>query len=119
MGIIEWDGDNFLEAFDSGYKFSEADLAELVSECSCEEFSVGNGRWVEYITSIMEFENRFFAVPWSRALTELQSSEYPYQPIEVNQVKKKVEATKVSYLSKRGSNCGELLETEEGNKYYL
>ena len=119
MEIIEWDGDNFLEAFDSGYKFSEADLAELVSECSCEEFSYGKSRWVEHKVTIINFENRLFAINWSEGLTELQENEYQYQPIEVKIETEEIKVRHLTYISLNNSIFGEFLLTENGRKYYL
>lgn len=83
MEPIKWNGDNFLEAFDSGYEFSESELSELAWENSVETTYGENGRWVRPVTTIIEFNGRYFQIDWYEGLTEYQPNEFYDQPFEV------------------------------------
>lgn len=83
MKPIEWNGDNFLEAFDSGYEFSESELSELAYENSISTEYGDKLRWVRPVTTIIEFDGRYFQIDWYEGLTEMQPNEFFDQPFEV------------------------------------
>lgn len=83
MKPIEWNGDNFLEAFDSGYEFSESELSELAYENSISTEYGDKLRWVRPATTIIEFDGRYFQIDWYEGLTEMQPDEFYDQPFEV------------------------------------
>ena len=55
-----------------------------------EEISDGHGRWVEYMTTIIELGNGdYYALYWNRGLTEYQENEFEAQiatPVEKKEV---------------------------------
>ena len=55
-----------------------------------EEISDGHGRWVEYMTSIIELGNGdYYSLSWERGLTEYQDNEFEDQiaiPVEKKEV---------------------------------
>lgn len=55
-----------------------------------EEISNGHGRWVEYMTTIIELGNGdYYALDWNRGLTEYQDNEFETQvatPVEKKEV---------------------------------
>lgn len=83
MKPIGWNGDNFLEAFDSGYEFSESELSELAYENSISTEYGDKLRWVRPVTTIIEFDGRYFQIDWYEGLTEMQPNEFYDQPFEV------------------------------------
>ena len=83
MKPIKWNGDNFLEAFDSGYEFSESELSELAYENSISTEYGDKLRWVRPVTTIIEFDDRYFQIDWYEGLTEMQPDEFFDQPFEV------------------------------------
>lgn len=116
--MIEWDGDNFLEAFDSGYHFSEADLEELVFESSCEEIMGEEGRWYRNVTSILKFDGRVFCINWQEGLTEMQPNDFWEQPKEVFVKTELVTVEKTSYISKKEKELVASVLKDGDQKYY-
>lgn len=56
-----------------------------------EEISNGHGRWVEYMTTIIELwdTGTYYALDWNRGLTEYQDNEFETQtatPVEKKEV---------------------------------
>lgn len=116
--MIEWDGDNFVEAFDSGYYFSEGDLEELVFEASCEEIAGQEGRWQRDVTSILKFDGRVFCINWQEGLTEMQPNEFWEQPEEVFVKTELVTVEKTSYISKKEKHLVVSVLKDGDQKYY-
>lgn len=96
--FASWAAEDFLEAYDGGYEFSEEEIKRLVwgdngfsKEVDQEEGDCG--RWNQYMTTIIKVEGRYFAVGWSAGLTERQENYYDGPVEEVKPVKKMVEIT--------------------------
>lgn len=96
--FAKWTAEDFLGAYDAGYKFKEAEIERLVfndtgfSEEVAEEKG-DSGRWQQYMTTIIKIKGRYFAVEWSAGLTECQENYYDGPVYEVKPVKKIVEIT--------------------------
>lgn len=93
-----WTAEDFLKAYDDGYKFDEEEIEQLAwsetgfsKEVTREEGD--SGRWNQYMTTIIKVKDRYFAVGWSAGLTECQESYYDGPVEEVKPVKKMVEIT--------------------------
>ena len=81
----------FLKKFDNKEKFTEEELRELIFGGYEVDLIVGeNLRWNRYVTSIIEINDRFFAIEWSQGLTELQLNEFDEQPYEVKMIEKQI-----------------------------
>ena len=96
--FASWEAEDFLAAYDDGYKFSEEEIEQLAwvetrfGEMVDQEEG-DSGRWNQHMTTIIEVEDRYFAVYWSAGLTECQESYYDGPVEEVKPVKKMVEIT--------------------------
>ena len=102
----DWAAEDFLEAYDGGYEFSEEEIKRLVwgdngfsKEVDQEEGE--SGRWHQYMTTIIEIKARYFAVYWSAGLTEYQEHIYDGPVQEVKPVKKMVEITEWVAVEKK------------------
>lgn len=75
---------DILAKIDSGEKFTESEISELVFEFDEVEREKGDGgRWTQSITSYIRIGERYLCVEWDRGLTEMQEDEFYYQPYEV------------------------------------
>ena len=100
--VVMYDGDNFIEAFDSGYVFNESDLEEIVSEYGIGTDYDDNLCWVRPAYTIVCFDNRYFGIPWSEGLTEMQPNEFYDQPEELFRVEREKTIKVVEYYKKTG-----------------
>ena len=78
----------FLKKYDSGEKFTEAELYSM--HLNFEEIETtyeGKRRWSRRATTIFKIGNRCFCLKWDQGLTEMQEDEYYEQPYEVYPVK--------------------------------
>ena len=96
--FADWTAEDFLKAYDDGYKFDEEEIKQL----AWGEIGFGkmvtqeegdSGRWNQYMTTILKVKDRYFAVGWESGLTECQENYYEGPVYEVKQVKKMVEIT--------------------------
>ena len=72
-----------LAKIDAGEKLSEYELRSLCYEYSICDEEGDSGRWTQWIDSIIDFDGRYFMIPWQRGLTECQENEFYEQPVEV------------------------------------
>ena len=90
------------------------DLDELhIEEIACDsvyEQVFGKSRWYEYVTSIIEIKGEFYAIDWSRGLTEYQENEYPCQPKRVKKVVKDKIYTVEAYVDENDDIVAEKLK---------
>lgn len=80
-----------------GEKLTAEEVKDIVYEDAnleyviLEEISNGHGRWVEYMTTIIELcdTGTYYALDWNRGLTEYQDNEFEAQvatPVEKKEV---------------------------------
>ena len=69
-----------------GKKLTAEEVKDIIYEDAylyyeiIEEISNGHGRWVEYMTTIIELGNGdYYALDWDRGLTEYQDNEFEAQ----------------------------------------
>lgn len=75
---------DFLERYDSGYKFAEFELNELRFELQEVETTFDEPRrWIRTATTIFLVADRYFALEWENGLTEMQENQFYNQPYEV------------------------------------
>ena len=98
----EFDQD-FLEKYDSGYKFSSSELREICFELIEVESEYGeNLRWVRPVTRIYQVGNRYFCLEWFEGLTESQEDEFWEQPYEVEKKEYEKTITVTEWIKKEG-----------------
>lgn len=74
----------FLDKYDSGYKFTEGEIHDMIWDFKQVEEDEGcNHRWTQDITTVIQVGDRYFRIDWQRGLTEYQENEYWNQPVEV------------------------------------
>lgn len=100
--VVVYNGENFTEAFDSGYQFNEGDLSEIVSEYGIATEYDDNLRWVRPAYTIICSGTRYFGIPWSEGLTEMQPNEFYNQPEELFRVEREKTIEVVEYYKKTG-----------------
>lgn len=100
--VVVYNGENFTEAFDSGYQFNEGDLSEIVSEYGIATEYDDNLRWVRPAYTIICSGTRYFGIPWSEGLTEMQPNEFYDQPEELFRVEREKTIKVVEYYKKTG-----------------
>ena len=99
MNTERYNGYNFIELFDSGYQFTERELADLVFDNRIvTEIEGYEHRWTRSIQTIFINEGRYFSVWWQRGLTECQDSEFLNQPEEVRREERIVTTTVVDWI---------------------
>lgn len=99
MNTERYNGNNFIELFDSGYQFTEKELADLVFDNRIvTEIEGEEHRWTRSMRTIFINEGRYFSVWWQRGLTECQDCEYLQQPEEVRREEKEVTITVVDWV---------------------
>lgn len=99
MNTERYNGNNFIELFESGYKFSERELSLLVWDNPIiAEIEGDEHRWTRHMRTIFKVEDRYFSIYWHRGLTELQDCEYLQQPEEVRREEKEVTITVVDWV---------------------
>lgn len=75
---------DFLAKYDSGYRFLEDELRQLVWETHVVDRDSGeDGRWSRPMTNVFEVGDRYFEIMWEKGLTEYQDNIYHSQPREV------------------------------------
>ena len=78
--------EDFLRRYDASEKFDEYERGQMafgeVGKCVC-EMEGDEHRWTRDMQTIFAVGDRFFALDWSRGLTERQENEYWDQPYEV------------------------------------
>ena len=85
----------------NGIALTNREKRELTQE-AIEEVVNGSGRWTEYVTSILKFGDRYFAIEWQRGLTENQEDYYDdAYPYEVKLIKKRVIVKEYVSLEKK------------------
>ena len=83
-----------------GEKLTERELKEIISECDEVDAITGDiGRWNQWITTIIQIEDKLFAIDWLRGLTEYQENSFFDQPYEVERKTRVV--TEVYYEKKK------------------
>lgn len=100
--VVVYNGENFTEAFDSGYHFNESDLSEIVSEYGIATDYGDNLRWVRPAYTIANFDDRYFGIAWYNGLTEMQPNEFDTQPEELFRVEREKTIKVVEYYKKDG-----------------
>ncbi len=75
MAVV-YNGENFIEAFDSGYQFNKGDLNEIVFNYSIETDYGDNSRGFCPAYTIVNFNDRYFGISWHNGLTETQPNEF-------------------------------------------
>lgn len=83
----------FLQRFDSGDKFNEGDLWDILYTFTFEEIEGDSGRWTQNVQTILEIGGRYFALDWRKGLTEHQESFVHDQPYEVTRKTRIIEET--------------------------
>ena len=109
----DFDEMSFMEEVE--YKLKHGiDLDELyIKEIACDsvyEQVFGKSRWDEDVTSIIEIKGEFYAIDWSRGLTEYQENEYPCQPKRVKKVVKDKIYTVEAYVDENDDIVAEKLK---------
>lgn len=100
--VVVYNGENFTEAFDSGYQFNEGDLSEIVFDYGAETDYGDNSRWARPAYTIVNFNDRYFGIPWYNGLTEMQPNEFYDQPEELFRVEREKTIKVVEYYKKTG-----------------
>jgi len=72
-----------LNKIDNNEELTEKELKILALEYDVDQEEGDEGRWERYMTSIAKLGDRYFAVNWSRGLTEYQENSFYEQPYEV------------------------------------
>lgn len=89
MGHI--DTNYFRELLNSRKEFSEDELIDFIDEYEVTREYGENRRWSRSVTSICEFDNKFYAIDWDEGLTEMQPDEYyDFQPYPVKPIEKQI-----------------------------
>lgn len=61
-----------------------------------EENDIENYRWTKLVRTIVEVDDRYFAIEWQKGLTEMQDNFFDEQPYEVE---RKVEVETIEVIS--------------------
>ena len=88
-------------ALDNNIPLDEDDLYRLVCEYEIQYFEGDNHRWQQEVTSIIEFNNKTYAISWMRALTEMQDSNFYNQPIEVHKQERPITVTLTEWIDNK------------------
>lgn len=76
--------EKILNKIDKKYKLTEKEIQVFMNDnFQVDEIEGVEHRWYREITTIIERNNRYFAIEWNRGLTECQEHEFPNQPYEV------------------------------------
>ena len=91
------DTKEFIAKFDNKERFTEEELRKIVwdgidgDEYNFIKTEEGKDlRWERPMTEIFQVNDRYFAIPWMKGLTEYQENFYNYQPYEVRPVEKAI-----------------------------
>lgn len=89
--------DNFeqeiLDKLEKGIELSQNELETLVYyyEHDCQRGE--DHRWTREMKTIINFNGKFYAIDWYKALTEEQDDEFYYQPYEVEKTERTIVIT--------------------------
>lgn len=84
----------------NGEKLTEEELKDAVYELEEVDTIKGeNGRWDQWITTIIQIKDKLFAIDWLRGLTEYSEHTFSEQPYEVKRKTRVV--TEVYYEKKK------------------
>ena len=92
-----------------GIDLDELCIKEIACDSVCEQV-FDKSRWYEDVTSIIEIKGEFYAIDWSRGLTEYQENEYPCQPKRVKKVVKDKIYTVEAYVDENDDIVAEKLK---------
>lgn len=75
----------YVDMIDDGESFEENETREFLWECGqqVDEIDGYPHRWDQEIKTVIQIEDRFFAVDWRRGLTECQENSFYDPPYEV------------------------------------
>lgn len=65
-----------LAKIDAGEKLSEYELRSLCYEYSICDEEGDSGRWTQWIDSIINFDGRYFMIPWQRGLRNVRKMSF-------------------------------------------
>ena len=82
----------YLKLIDNKIQLTKEQISEL-TDFEIESKMVSHSRWSIEMETIVQIQNRFFLISWSKAATEYQENYFDDQPVEVKPVKKMVEVT--------------------------
>lgn len=91
-----------VEKIDGKIELTEDEVRNLVFREAYEVMSGENKRWSRTISSLFEYEDRFFMVDWEQGLTESQENMFYDQPYEVEKTvtTRTIEVEDVTYIKK-------------------
>jgi hypothetical protein len=80
-------------------ELDENEIYNLIWEYEIASYKGEHHRWDQEMTSIVEFNNKFYAICWRRGLTEMQENSYYEQPIEVHKVERPITITLTEWVN--------------------
>lgn len=90
----------FITKFDNNERFTEKELSDIAyhgmdgDDYNFIKTEEGKDlRWERPMTEIFQVNDRYFAIPWMKGLTEYQEDFFDNQPYEVKPIKKMIEVT--------------------------
>lgn len=76
--------DKIINRIEKNMDFTEEELEAIVKYGKeVDEIEGEVGRWDQSIQTVVEINERYFAIDWLRGLTEYQMDSYPFPPYEV------------------------------------
>lgn len=84
---------------DNNIELDENEICELIWEYEIASYEGNHHRWDQKMTSIVEFNNKFYAIHWRRGLTEYQENSYYNQPIEVHKIERPITITLTEWVN--------------------
>lgn len=99
MKEINWETftEDMVKKIDNGETLTEKELSYF-AEDAIANIEGDEHRWTRDMKSIVQSNERLFAVDWDRGLTESQENMYYNQPYEVRKVTKKVVKEIIEYV---------------------
>jgi len=84
-----------VDKIDRREQLSVQEIEDFLFECGKEvdRKEEDDGRWTKHVCTIKKVNNRYFAVPWEKGLTEMQENEFYEQPYEVEPHEKQIVIT--------------------------
>lgn len=103
--FADWTAEDFLAAYDDGYKFSEEEIEQLA--WGTPEFSSlvtqeegYNSRWDKEMMSVIKVKDRYFGVNWLKTMVEWGKTCYDGPIYELKPVKRTIEVTEWVFVEK-------------------